>query len=268
VNGSTGDPTAEIAFRNVSRSFRRADGTTFDAVVDVNLVIPPHEFVCLIGPSGCGKTTLLQLVAGLLPTSRGQVLMNNVPVSGPSPERGLVFQKDSVFPWMRVLDNVCYGLKCRGVDKREREAVARRYLAQVGLEHVSRSWPKELSGGMLKRVAVATVFANSPRALLLDEPFGSLDYVTKLHLHQVLLNLWDDERPTVFFVTHDVDEALLLADRIVVMRAGRLIDDRSIQLTRPRTVESLALPESVEHKEALLRHLGLAELVNADGALS
>ena len=162
---------------------------------------------------------------------------------------------------MRAIENASWGLKCRGVKRAERIEIARKYLQEVGLAHVERSWPRELSGGMLKRVAVATVFANSPQVLLLDEPFGSLDYVTKLQLHQVLLRLWGQHRPTVLFVTHDVDEAMLLADRIVVMKSGRVVDDRRIELSRPRTVESLALPEAVRHKEILLQHLGLNELV-------
>jgi NitT/TauT family transport system ATP-binding protein len=231
---------AEVQLRNVRQYFRRSGGALVEAVSDVSLVIRAHEFVCIIGPSGCGKTTLLQLVAGLIPVSRGQMAVDGVTIAGPSPDRGLVFQRDSV-------------------------EIARKYLEQVGLGHVERSWPRELSGGMLKRVAVATVFANSPRVLLMDEPFGALDYVTKLQLHQLLLNLWGQYRPTVLFVTHDVDEAMLLADRIIVMKEGRVVDDRQITLARPRTVESLALPEAVAHKEVLLRHLGLSELVR-DGA--
>ena len=137
---------------------------------DVELVIEPHEFLCLIGPSGCGKSTLLQVASGLLACTEGSVLLGDTPVTGPTSELGLVFQRDSVFPWMRVIDNVTYGLKCRGVGRRERLEMARRYLQAVGLDHVERSWPRELSGGMLKRVAVATVFANSPAVLLLDEP--------------------------------------------------------------------------------------------------
>jgi NitT/TauT family transport system ATP-binding protein len=258
--------TAELKLDHVSRLFQRSGGEVVYAVNDVSLVIPPHQFVCVIGPSGCGKSTLLQLLAGLIPTSQGAVLVDSVPVAGPSPARGLVFQKDSVFPWMRVIDNASYGLTCRGVPKDERLEIARRYLRHVGLGQVEHSWPRELSGGMLKRVAVATVFANAPKVLLLDEPFGSLDYVTKLQLHQVLLDLWGEDRPTVFFVTHDVDEALLLADRIVVMKAGQVVDDRLVNLDRPRTVESLVLPEAVEHKEVLLRHLGLDELVRARAA--
>jgi NitT/TauT family transport system ATP-binding protein len=261
------DATAGVRLEHITRSFRRSGGGLVGAVADVSVIIQPQEFVCLIGPSGCGKTTLLQLVAGLLPATEGRIEVGGTPVAGPSPERGLVFQRDSVFPWMHVIDNAAYGLKCRGVAKAERLEIARRYLQLVGLGHVEQSWPRELSGGMLKRVAVATVFANSPKVLLLDEPFGSLDYVTRLQLHQVLLSLWGRHRPTVLFVTHDVDEALLLADRILVMKEGRLVDDRPIDLARPRTVESLALPESVTHKEVLLRHLGLNELVQ-EGVLA
>jgi NitT/TauT family transport system ATP-binding protein len=252
--------TAQLEFDHVSRSFRRSSGAVVDAVSDVRLSIGPHEFVCLIGTSGCGKTTLLQVVSGLLPATRGRVLVDGATIAGPSPERGLVFQKDSVFPWMRVIDNVAYGLKCRGVGKNERVEIARRFLGLVGLSHVEHSWPRELSGGMLKRVAVATVFANSPKLLLLDEPFGALDYVTKLQLHQVLLDLWGQSRPTVLFVTHDVDESLMLADRILVMKEGRVVDDRRILMSRPRTVPSLLAPEAVLHKRVLLRHLGLQEL--------
>jgi NitT/TauT family transport system ATP-binding protein len=258
---------AKVELRNVRQVFRRSGGALVEAVSDVSLTIEAHEFVCVIGPSGCGKTTLLQLVAGLLPATSGQMNVDGVAISGPAPERGLVFQRDSVFPWMRAIDNVAYGLKCRGVDKARRLEIARTYLERVGLSEVENSWPRELSGGMLKRVAVATVFANSPRVLLMDEPFGALDYVTKLQLHQVLLDLWGQHRQTVLFVTHDVDEAMLLADRIIVMKGGRIADDRRIALARPRTVESLALPEAIGHKEVLLRHLGLGALVQSGTAV-
>jgi NitT/TauT family transport system ATP-binding protein len=245
----------------VARTFRRSSGDIVHAIDNVSLIVPPRQFVCLVGPSGCGKSTLLQMVAGLQPINAGSISLDGVPIAGPSPERGLVFQRDSVFPWMRVIDNAAYGLAARGVSKGERTAIAREYLQLVGLSHVEHSWPRELSGGMLKRVAVATVFANSPKVLLLDEPFGALDYVTRLQLQGVLLNLWSQNTPTIVFVTHDVDEALLLADRIVVMKTGRLVDDRPVRLARPRTVESLAQPEALEHKEALLKHLGLQDMV-------
>jgi NitT/TauT family transport system ATP-binding protein len=255
-------PVAKIALAGLTRSFRRADGQPVVALADVTLEIPEGQFACLVGPSGCGKSTLLQIVAGLLPPTGGAVQVGGAPVTGPGPERGMVFQKDSVFPWMRVIDNVEYGLKCRGIGRAERGAVARRYLERVGLAHVARAWPRELSGGMLKRVAVATVFANGADVLMLDEPFGALDYVTRHQLHDVLLQLWEESRDggrrrTVLFVTHDVDEALTLADRILVFREGRLVDDFPVAVARPRTVDSLLLPGVVASKHRLLAHLGL-----------
>ena len=250
-----------IAIRDLSRRFRSTDGRTVSAVAEVSLAVPAGQFVCVVGPSGCGKTTLLQLVAGLLQPSSGGIEVAGAKVTRPGPDRGVVFQKDSVFPWMRVLENVEYGLKCRGLPKAERSRIARLYLGMVGLEHWERSWPRELSGGMLKRVAIATVFANGARVLLLDEPFGALDYVTKRQLHDVLLSLWAQtdagQRRTVLFVTHDVDEALLLADRILVMRDGRIIDHLSVTAPRPRDSDSLLLPEMVDRKHVLLAHLGL-----------
>ncbi len=254
-------PDPMITLTDVSRRFRRADGQTVTAVSGVSLAIPEGQFVCIVGPSGCGKSTLLQIVAGLLPPSDGRIAVGGAGVKGPGPDRGVVFQKDSVFPWMRVRDNVEYGLKCRGIARPERRETARRYLGMVGLAQWEHSWPRELSGGMLKRVAIATVFANGARVLLLDEPFGALDYVTKRQLHDVLLTLWEEtetgQRRTVLFVTHDVDEALLLADRILVMHSGRVIDDIAVTAPRPRDSDSLLLPQMVERKHVLLRHLGL-----------
>ena len=250
-----------IEASNISRRFRRADGQLVDALTNVSFQVLKGQFVCLIGPSGSGKSTLLQIIAGLLLPSSGTVLCANEVVTRPSPERGMVFQRDSVFPWMRVIDNVEYGLVCRGAPKRERRAIAEHYLARVGLAHVARAWPRELSGGMLKRVAVATVFANGASVLLLDEPFGALDYVTKRQLHDVLLALWAEtdggRRRTVMFVTHDVDEALILADRILVFHTGRIVDDRPVGAPRPRTTDTLLGPEMVQNKHVLLAHLGL-----------
>jgi NitT/TauT family transport system ATP-binding protein len=248
-----------IRLEGVTRTFRRAGGQYIDAVVDVTLEIGEGEFVCIVGPSGHGKTTLLQLVAGLLVVSRGTIEVDGVPVTGPGPDRGVVFQRDSVFPWMRVIDNVEYGLKCRGVDKKTRREISRGYLEAVGLEGVERSWPRELSGGMLKRVAVATVFATGAKVLLLDEPFGPLDYVTRRQLHDVVLKLWREtqKQRTILFVTHDVDEALTLADRLLVIKHGRLVDDLRSSLPWPRTTDSLIVPEAVQLKHILLAHLGL-----------
>jgi NitT/TauT family transport system ATP-binding protein len=252
-----------IELRDLSREFVRADGTRVGALRNVNLRIHEGQFVCVIGPSGCGKTTLLSLIAGLAAPSAGEIRVHGRPVTKPGPDRGVVFQRDSVFPWMRVIDNAEYGLRCRGVAKAKRREIALEYLAAVGLGSVGRSWPRELSGGMLQRVAVATVFANGAEVLLLDEPFGSLDYVTRHQLHDVLLRLWQEEqalrRRVVIFVTHDVDEALTLADRIVVIREGALVDDVMITTSRPRTPDKLASSELLAIKHLLLGHLGLEQ---------
>lgn len=258
ATGTSGKQPA-IELRNLSMTFKRSDGSAVNAVRDVSVTFKEGEFACIIGPSGHGKTTLLHVTAGLLRPTNGEVLVSGARVSEPGPDRGVVFQKDSVFPWMRVLDNVEYGPRCRGIDKTTRRKTALDYIEAVGLGHVAHSWPRELSGGMLKRVAVATVFANDPRVLLLDEPFGSLDYVTKRQLHRVLLKLWGGDgkhkRRTVMFVTHDVDEALALADRVVVVKHGNIVEDVRIGLPRPRTDDDLARPEMLATKHLLLRHL-------------
>jgi len=267
---STSHATGDITLSSVSRHFVRGDGQAVNAVDSVSATIAEGEFVCLVGPSGCGKSTLLQMVSGLLPVSAGTITVGSAPVLGPGPDRGVVFQKDSVFPWFRVIDNVEYGLKRRGVPAVERRRIAEHYLDLVGLSHVARAWPRELSGGMLKRVAIATVFANGAQALLLDEPFAALDYVTKRQLHDVLLALWADssreQRRTVLFVTHDVDEALLLADRIIVVKAGRLVDDLRIAAGRPRNTDSLATTDMLAAKHTLLTHLGLEQGHNREAA--
>lgn len=259
-----------IQLSGVTRRFVRGDGQEVTAVDSVSLHVPEGEFVCLVGKSGCGKTTILQMVSGLLPVSGGSISVGARPVTGPNPERGFVFQKDSVFPWLRVIDNVEYGLRQRGVAATERRAVASRYLDLVGLSHVARAWPKELSGGMLKRVAIATVFANGAEVLLLDEPFAALDYVTKRQLHDVLLALWGavsgPRKRIVLFVTHDVDEAMLLADRIVVVDSGRIVDDLEVRAARPRTTDSLATPDMLALKHKLLSHLGLEKKTMAGGS--
>lgn len=245
----------------LARQYRRRDGSTIHALSDVNISVPEGEFVCIVGPSGCGKSTLLQLCAGLDRPTAGIIRTRGTSITGPGPDRGVVFQKDSVFPWMSVLDNVEYGLRCRGVPTAERRSAALHYLARVGLAEVADAWPRELSGGMLKRVAIASVFANGSDVLLLDEPFGALDYVTRHKIHDVLLELWDEidrRKRTVLFITHDVDEALTLADRILVMRAGKIVDDLRVGSTRPRDDETLAEPAIIALKRKLLEHLGIA----------
>lgn len=249
--------TAHIALEAVRVTYTRADGTTVHALNDVSLEVPAGEVVCIIGRSGEGKTTLLNVVAGLVRPTEGRITLNGADVHGPGVDRGVIFQTDSVFPWMRVAANVEFGLKVRGLPKAARQRIVQEYLRLVGLDHVARSWPRELSGGMRARVAVAAVFANDPDVLLADEPFGALDYVTRRHLQGVLMDMWERTHKTIIFVTHDVEEALILASRIVVVNRGRVVDDQPVKLTRPRSEDVLATPEAVALKQRLLGHLGL-----------
>ena len=203
---------------------------------DINLSIKENEFICFIGPSGCGKTTLLRIMAGLEEATEGSVTLDGDPIKGPGPERGMVFQEYSLFPWRTVLDNVVFGLELKGVQSAERLAQGRQYLRMVELERFETRYPHELSGGMKQRVAIARALVNHPKALLMDEPFGALDAQTRNIMQSELLRIWQEERKTVVFVTHSVDEAIFLADRIVIMsaRPGRIKDIIEIPIARPR----------------------------------
>ncbi len=220
-----------------------SEGKEMEALHNINLSIEENEFVCFIGPSGCGKTTLLRIIAGLEEPSSGTVTLAGDPIKGPGPERGMVFQEYSLFPWRTVLDNVAFGLELKGVPAAERQARGRQYLKMVGLERFEARYPHELSGGMKQRVAIARALVNDPRALLMDEPFGALDAQTRNIMQSELLRIWEEKRKTVVFVTHSVDEAIYLADRIVIMsaRPGRIKDIIEISLPRPRNRTSSAV---------------------------
>ena len=236
----------------------------FEALHDVSLAIEPGQFTCLLGPSGCGKSTLLGALAGHLAPARGVLRVDGAAVTAPHPERGLVFQQHTLFPWQRVVDNVAFGLKMKGVARAERERRARELLASVGLAGFESRYPAQLSGGMQQRVEIARVLINRPRVLLMDEPFGALDALTRSRMQQLLLEVWAGIRTTVVFVTHDIDEALFLADRIVVMsaRPGRIVEDRRVEFPRPRLPELLTAPEFVALKRHCLQllHRGEAEV--------
>lgn len=251
--------SAHVDMRAARVTFTRADGSRVAALAGIDLEIQRGEFVCVIGRSGEGKTTLLNAIAGLVPLSGGEVLVNGHPVTKPGADRGVIFQNDSVFPWMRVLANVEFGLRVRGIPRKNRRTVAMEHLRLVGLEPVAHSWPRELSGGMRARVAVAAVFANDPEVLLADEPFGALDYVTRRRLQEVILEQWERTRKTVVFITHDVEEALVLATRIIVVSGGRVVENLPILLERPRAEVILASSEAVAVRTRILRHLGITE---------
>lgn len=231
----------------------------FEAVQKIGFDIRAGEFICILGPSGCGKSTLLGALAGHLVPSGGQLLVDTQTVNGPAPERGMVFQHHTLFPWRRVIDNVAFGLKMRGVNKAERHRQAQEILQLVGLEGFEKRWPSQLSGGMQQRVEIARVLINRPRLLLMDEPFGALDAQCRMEMQQLLLGIWSRIRTTVIFVTHDIDEALFLADRILVMspRPGRLIEDLKVTFPRPRQADVVTSPEFMRLKRhclELLRH--------------
>ncbi|MGN6529357.1 MAG: ABC transporter ATP-binding protein [Burkholderiaceae bacterium] len=237
--------------------------TRLEALRDVSLDVPAGQFVCVLGPSGCGKSTLLGALAGHLRPVRGRVRVDDVEVAGPDPGRGLVFQQHTLFPWLRAADNVAFGLRMKGVARAERRERARALLADVGLDGYGERYPGELSGGMAQRVEIARALANEPRVLLMDEPFGALDALTRTRMQQLLADVWRRVRTTVVFVTHDIDEALFLADRLLVMspRPARVIEDRLLDFPRPRDAALAADPAFVELKRHCLDLLHRGESV-------
>ncbi|MFF1461913.1 ABC transporter ATP-binding protein [Streptomyces sp. NPDC058330] len=226
----------KISFRRVSRTYPLKD-SVFTALDEVDLDIGDEEFVTVVGPSGCGKSTLLSLAAGLTAPTGGEVLVDGEPVTGPGPDRGVIFQQYALFPWLTVRGNVEFGLKLASVPRAERRRRAERAIDLVGLSDFADALPKTLSGGMKQRCAIARAYAVNPRVLLMDEPFGALDALTRVRLQDRLLDTWSRERRTVLFVTHDVDEAVYLARRVVVMaaRPGRIHSVVDVDLPYPRT---------------------------------
>lgn len=237
--------TPKISFQNVSKTFTIAGHAKFNALQGLDLDIEDGEFITVVGPSGCGKSTAMNIAAGLTAPSSGQVLVDNVSVRGPGPERGVIFQQYALFPWLTVRENVEFGLQIAGHPKAERRRIAEHFIGLVGLSQFADSLPKTLSGGMKQRCAIARAYAVNPKILLMDEPFGALDALTRVQLQDQLLDTWSKERRTVMFITHDVDEAVYLASRVVVMaaRPGRLHRIIPVDLPYPRTEEMRLSPE-------------------------
>jgi NitT/TauT family transport system ATP-binding protein len=246
------DHGTTIEFANVGKRFVTQGDQEVVALRDINLVVQPGEFVCLLGPSGCGKSTLLNALAGFAPPSSGQITVGGQPVGAPGPDRGMVFQEYALFPWMTVAQNVAFGLELRGLPKTEVQDKVAELLAMLGLADFAKRFPKDLSGGMRQRVAIARVLALDSPIMLMDEPFGALDALTRRTLQDELLRLWQRWRKTVIFVTHSIEEALYLADRIVVMtyRPGTVKRDMAVPLERPRDPSDPAFNQ-------LKRELGL-----------
>jgi NitT/TauT family transport system ATP-binding protein len=229
----------------------------FTALQNLSLQVEAGELVCLLGPSGCGKSTLLGAVAGHLPIAQGSIQVDGGAVDTPHPERGLVFQHHTLFPWQKAIDNVAFGLKMKGVKRQERRAQARDLLQLVGLADFADRYPWQLSGGMQQRVEIARVLINRPRVLLMDEPFGALDAITRLRMQELLLDIWARVRTTILFVTHDIDEALFLADRIVVIspQPGRIVEEIALNFPRPRNAALLTSPRFAQLKRHCIQLL-------------
>jgi len=256
-----------IRIENASKSFQKAatrkqPAARVDVLDQINIDIKENEFVTIVGPSGCGKTTLLRAIAGLTGLDFGEIKVAGELVTGPSPDRAMVFQTFALMPWASVLRNVAFGLELRGVDKSEREEIARGLIVKVGLKGFENSLPSELSGGMKQRVGLARALAVNPKILLMDEPFGGLDEQTKRLMQEELLRLWELERKTVVFVTHSLDEAILLADRCVLMsaRPGRVSEILDIPFGRPRTRDVERDLTYVDIKQKIWEHLRASQI--------
>lgn len=244
-----GDGSAvKVKIHQVVKKFNTRNGET-TALNGVSLDIKDKEFVCVVGPSGCGKSTLLNIIAGLLDATSGSVSVDGKEVDGPGAERGVVFQQYALFPWLTVLKNVEFGLK-KLMNEKQAKSTAMKYLEMVDLKQFANSYPKELSGGMKQRVAIARAYAVNPQVLLMDEPFGALDAQTRTQLQTELLETWEKEMKTCFFITHDVDEAIVLSQRVIIMsaRPGRIKEIVTIDIPYPRTQETKMTPRFLELK--------------------
>ncbi len=224
---------------------------------DIDLYLQPREFVCIVGASGCGKSTLLNIIAGLIPPSTGGVFVDGDVVPGPGADRGMVFQSYTLYPWLTVADNVAFGLKLRKLAKAEIKQRVAYYLDVVGLTKFARAYPKQLSGGMKQRVAIARAMANEPEVLLMDEPFGALDAQTKEQMQKFLLELWEQTHTTILMITHDLEEAVFLAQRIYVMSAhpGQIKQEFHVPLPSPRDLEMKLDPEFIQIKRTIIHAL-------------
>jgi ABC-type nitrate/sulfonate/bicarbonate transport system ATPase subunit len=247
----------KLRIDNVALRFKSRTGMPVTALDNISFEVEDKEFSVIVGPSGCGKTSLLRLVAGLIEPTEGSISLDNARISGPGKDRGMVFQSYTLFPWLTVQDNVEFGMRIAGVAAAQRRETARRFIAQVGLNGFERLYPKQLSGGMMQRVALARALANDPAVLLMDEPFGALDSQTRSLMQELLLDIWQSSHKTVLFITHDIDESILLGDRVYVMtaRPGRIKEMVEIDLPRPRTVEMLTTDAFISIKRRIMHSI-------------
>ncbi|GAC1317608.1 MAG: ABC transporter ATP-binding protein [Collimonas sp.] len=247
----------KLLLENVSRTFDGVRGKQpVTALQPTSLAIQENDFITVLGPSGCGKSTMLRIIAGLDKPTSGQVLLDGQRVTSPGPDRGVVFQSYTLFPWLTVRENICFGLREKGMPLKEQAEIAERFTNEIGLRGFEDHYPKMLSGGMQQRVALARALANDPKVLLLDEPFGALDNQTRVLMQELLLSVWDAHKKTVVFVTHDIDEAIFLANRVMVFsaRPGRIKRELKIDFPYPRRYTLKTTPRFSEYK-SILRNL-------------
>ncbi|KWX66215.1 ABC transporter ATP-binding protein [Mycobacterium sp. NAZ190054] len=268
LSGGTVNQAARVDIQHVSLAFETKRSGRVQALEDFSLAIEPGTFCCIVGPSGCGKSTLLRIIDGLQKPDAGRVLINDKVVEKPTLDIGFVFQRYNLLPWRSVLANVEFGLENLGVPKDKRGQTARHWMKIVGLEGFEQHYPAQLSGGMQQRVGLIRALAIDPKILLMDEPFGAVDDLTRMKLQEELLNLWERDNKTVVFVTHDIEEALYLADRVIVMssRPGRISEVFDVDLPRPRKPEIRALPEFAQLKGEVLKCLHMTGAIGQDSA--
>ena len=252
----------------ISKTFTGLSGTTL-ALQATDLTVAENDFITILGPSGCGKSTLLRMVAGLDTPSTGSITLDGKTVSGPGPDRGMVFQSYTLFSWLTVLQNVCFGLREKGLPLAQQEELGRQFLSKVGLKDFGNHFPKQLSGGMQQRTALARALANNPRILLMDEPFGALDHQTRELMQELLQGIWEAERKTVLFVTHDIDEAIFMGTRVMVMsaRPGRIKCDLPVPIANPRHYSIKTTPVFMELKARLTEEIRI-EVQKATGLVA
>jgi ABC-type nitrate/sulfonate/bicarbonate transport system ATPase subunit len=257
--------SAKLLIDGISRVFPNVErgGKPTRALEPTNLEVAANDFITILGPSGCGKSTLLRLVAGLDRPTAGRVVLDGREVRGPGPDRGMVFQSYTLFPWLTVAENIGFGLRERGESEAKRKSVVEDYIERVGLRGFERHWPKQLSGGMQQRTAIARALANNPEILLLDEPFGALDNQTRALMQELLLGIWERDRKTVLFVTHDIEEAIFIASRVIVMtaRPGRIKADIRVDLPHPRRYTMKTTPEFSALKARLTEEIRTEVLI-------
>lgn len=237
----------QLVVENVEKGF---EGRS--VLKNVSFQVQPHEFICILGHSGCGKSTLLNLIAGFTQPDSGSITVNGHAVQGPSKSRGVVFQDHALFPWFKIIENIAFGPNVQGKSKEESMEIAREYLKLVGLEDYAESFPDQLSGGMKQRVGIARALASQPDILLMDEPFGALDVLTRENMQKELLRIWLELRPSVLFITHSISEAVYLADRIFVMKDGDVAGTFQVEMERPRAKEDARFIELTHEIQKLL----------------